>query len=78
MIPQINYGAILDLLVLIFSVMAFWLAETPGRTVVVAGMILIYVPTLVLALPVPGVMVIAVKMLFGCGCFIYARWLQAR
>jgi len=75
---MIPYGAVLDFLVLVFAVMAFWLSETPGRTVIVVGMLLIYVPTLVLALPVPGVMVIAVKMLFGCGCFIYARWLQAR
>ena len=78
MIPQINYGVILDLLVLVFAVMAYWMSETRGRAVVAAGMILIYIPTLVLALPVPAAMVIAVKMLFGCGCFIYARWLQSR
>lgn len=75
---MIPYGAILDFAVLVFAVMAYWMSETRGRIVVAAGMILIYVPTLVLPLPVPAVMVIAVKMLFGIGCFIYARWLQAR
>jgi hypothetical protein len=77
-IPQINYGAILDFLLLAFAVMAFWMSEAPGRTFVAAGMLLIYVPTLVLSLPVPGVIVIIGKLLFGCGCFIYARWLQLR
>jgi hypothetical protein len=75
---MIPYGAVLDFLVLAFAVMAFWLSETPGRTVVAAGMLLIYVPTLVLSLPVPVAIVLIGKLLFGCGCFIYARWLQLR
>ena len=78
MIPIINYGAILDLGVLVFAVMAYWMSEARGRTVVAAGMLLIYVPTLILSLPVPAVIVIIVKLVFGCGCFIYARWLQLR
>jgi hypothetical protein len=78
MIPQISYGTILDLGVLVFAVMAYWMSEAGGRTVVAAGMLLLYVPTLILSLPVPEVIVIIGKMVFGCGCFIYARWLQLR